>query len=42
MKISEVLKSGKLTVSYELFPPKQGAAFEPVMNAANSIAELFS
>lgn len=40
MKISEILKSGKLTVSYELFPPKQGAPFEPVMKAADSIAKL--
>lgn len=40
MKISEILSTGKVTISFELFPPKAGAAFEPVINAAKEIAEL--
>lgn len=40
MKISEKINTGKVTVSFELFPPKAGAAFEPVMSAAEKIASL--
>ncbi len=40
MKINEILKTGKPTLSFEIFPPKPGAAFEPVMAAAADIAKL--
>lgn len=40
MKISEILKKDKISVSFELFPPKADAEFEPVMTAADKIAKL--
>lgn len=40
MKISELLKMNKTMVSFELFPPKPGAEFEPVLKAAKNIAVL--
>lgn len=40
MKISELLKSGKVSVSCEIFPPKQGGETENVMETARKIAGL--
>lgn len=40
MKISELLKSEKLSLSFEVFPPKTQASFESVKNAAMEIAKL--
>ena len=40
MKIRDIVKTGKVTLSFELFPPKVGAPFAPVEDAANQIAEI--
>ncbi|MBR6939682.1 MAG: methylenetetrahydrofolate reductase [Clostridia bacterium] len=40
MKISEILDNGKLTLSFEVFPPKTDASFESVRSAVKKIAEL--
>ena len=40
MKISELLKSNKLMLSFEVFPPKTETAFESVKNATEEIAKL--
>ena len=40
MKISDILKTGKVTISFELFPPKPGAEFAPVLAASKNIAKL--
>ena len=40
MKISELLKSNKLSISFEVFPPKSETAFESVQNATEKIARL--
>lgn len=40
MKISEILKNDKLTVSFEVFPPKTSDAFSAVESAVNEIAAL--
>lgn len=40
MKISNILKTGKVTISFELFPPKPGAEFAPVLEASKNIAKL--
>ncbi len=40
MKISELLKEDKLTLSFEVFPPKNDTAFESVKSATEKIAEL--
>ena len=40
MKIIDVLNSGKVSVSCELFPPKAGGNFSPVVQAADAIAAL--
>lgn len=40
MKISELLKAEKLSLSFEVFPPKTEASFESVKNAAMEIAKL--
>lgn len=40
MKLSEVLKSEKITLSFEVFPPKVGANFDSVREAALKVAEL--
>ena len=34
MKISELLKQDKVTLSFEVFPPKTVDAYEPVERAA--------
>ena len=40
MKITEFLKSDKLSLSFEVFPPKTHSAFESVKLATESIARL--
>lgn len=40
MKISNVLKEKRITLSFEVFPPKADSAFESVKQAAYSVAEL--
>ena len=40
MKITELLSSGKLTLSFEVFPPKTDTVFESVRAATEKIAEL--
>ena len=40
MKISEILTSGKRTLSFEVFPPKTVDKFDSVLSAAEEIAEL--
>ena len=40
MKISEMLKSGKPTLSFEVFPPKTDSAYESVEQAVTEIAAL--
>ena len=40
MRITDILNKGGLTVSFEVFPPKTGTAFESVKLACESIAEL--
>ena len=40
MKIKEKLKDGKLSLSFEVFPPKTDSAFESVESAVKEIAKL--
>ncbi len=40
MKISEILEQRKLTVSFEIFPPKQEAAYDSVIGCAGELAAL--
>ena len=40
MKITELLAKGKLTMSFEVFPPKTDTAFESVKAATEAIADL--
>ncbi len=40
MKVSEVLREEKVTVSMEVFPPKTDASFETVEKAVDEITEL--
>jgi len=40
MKISEILKSGKPSFSFEVFPPKAGMPIEPTLDAVAKIATL--
>ena len=40
MKIIDVLKSGKLSLSFEVFPPKTETAFDSVKQATEEIARL--
>ena len=40
MKLSELLKEDKLTLSFEVFPPKTDTAFEDVRAATEEIAAL--
>ena len=40
MHISETLKRGKPSISFEVFPPKRGAAFEPIHKAVTELCAL--
>ena len=40
MKLTEKLKSGKLSLSFEVFPPKTDTSFESVKTATEEIAKL--
>lgn len=40
MKITEILDNKKLSLSFEVFPPKSDTAFESVKNATEEIAKL--
>ena len=40
MKITELLKSRKYTISFEVFPPKTDSAIETVLPAIDEIASL--
>lgn len=40
MKLSEILKSDKLSLSFEVFPPKTDTAFESVKHATEEIAKI--
>ncbi len=40
MKISEIIRREKPSLSFEVFPPKTGAAFQDVSAAATAIADL--
>ena len=40
MKISELLKEKKYSLSFEVFPPKTNAVYESVISAAKEIAKL--
>lgn len=40
MKIADTLNSGRITLSFEVFPPKAGAPFEPIRAAVAEIAGL--
>jgi len=40
MKLTEILSQNKLSLSFEVFPPKTDTAFESVRNATEEIAKL--
>ena len=40
MKIIDIIKSGKPTLSFEVFPPKTDSSFESVKYATEEIAKL--
>ena len=40
MRISDILNSDKITISFEVFPPKTGASFENVLETSRRIAAL--
>ena len=40
MKISEILKAKKCSVSFEVFPPKTDGTFESIKSAIDEIASL--
>lgn len=40
MKLSNLMKQQKITLSFEVFPPKSDADFESVKNAAYKVAQL--
>ena len=40
MKLSELFKSDKLSLSFEVFPPKTDMAFDSVKSATEEIAKL--
>ena len=40
MKITDLINSNKLTISFEVFPPKSDTSFESVKNATEEIAKL--
>ena len=40
MKIRELLDGGRVTLSFEVFPPKADADFEPIREAVGAISAL--
>ena len=40
MRLTDVIRSEELTLSFEVFPPKTDAAFEEVLSATEEIARL--
>ena len=40
MKIIDILNNGKLSLSFEVFPPKKATAFDSVLRATEEIAKL--
>ena len=40
MKISDILKEDKVTLTYEVFPPRGGDTYEAVAEKARTISEL--
>ena len=40
MKISDILATGEVTISMEVFPPKTDASFDSVEHAVDEIAAL--
>jgi methylenetetrahydrofolate reductase (NADPH) len=40
MKISEILQNRKLSVSFEIFPPKQDSAYDAVIGCADELARF--
>ena len=40
MKLTEILNSGKLSLSFEVFPPKTSSSFDSVQHAVEEIAKL--
>ena len=40
MKITNILNNGKMSLSFEVFPPKTDTAFESVLHATHEIAKL--
>ena len=40
MKISEILSQDKLSLSFEVFPPKTSETYENVKNSALGVADL--
>ena len=40
MKVNEILSNGKITLSFEVFPPKTDAQFESVRQATIDVAAL--
>ena len=40
MKISDILRSDKISLSFEVFPPKTEASFDSVKTATHEIAKL--
>lgn len=40
MKISEIFESKRVTVSFEVFPPKTEAAFTPIISAVDELSSL--
>ena len=40
MKLTEIFKQGKLSLSFEVFPPKNDTAFDSVKHATEEIAKL--
>lgn len=40
MKISDILREDKITLTYEVFPPRAGDTYESVAEKARTIAGL--
>lgn len=39
MKIRDIIARDKVTLSYEVFPPKKGMPFEPILSAADALCQ---